>query len=42
MSFDAWVEQRMHELRESAQAYAKAKAEVEYISEYKKQNFQYS
>lgn len=36
MSFDAWVEKRMSELRQSAEHYAKAKANVEYISEYKK------
>ena len=36
MSFDVWVEQRMSELRQSAQKYAEAKANVEYISEYKK------
>lgn len=36
MSFDAWVEQRMEELRRCSQQYAEAKAKVEYVSEFKK------
>ena len=36
MSFDAWVEKRMQELRTLGADYAKAKAQVEYIDEFKK------
>lgn len=36
MSFDVWVEKRMQELRRLGADYAKAKAEVEYIDEFKK------